>query len=180
MDTTKIGMGRDFPAEVNVIVENPAGGAPVKYELDKDSGAIFVDRIIQTPMHYPGNYGFVPGTLSGDGDPADVLVISPLPVVPGAVLPARVVGVLVMEDDGGMDEKIIAVTPGSVHPFYNEVAQATHLPPIVLQQIEHFFTHYKDLEPGKWSKVIRWDDAACARRMLTEARARAAEKGAAA
>jgi len=174
MDISKISMGTHFPQEVNVIIENSAGAVPVKYEFDKDSGAIFVDRFIQTSMHYPGNYGFVPNTLSGDGDPADVLVLATMPVIPGAVMAARPVGVLVMEDDGGMDEKIIAVPPSSIHPYHEGVVEAAQLPAIVLQQIEHFFKHYKDLEKGKWSKIIRWDDAACARKMLEEARVRAA------
>ena len=176
MDISKIGAGGGFPAQVNVVVENPAGGPNVKYELDKDSGALVVDRFIHTAMHYPGHYGFVPGTLSGDGDPADVLVLAPLAVVPGCVLPARPVGVLVMEDDGGPDEKIVAVVASSVYPTYDAVQNAADLPPLVLQQIEHFFKHYKDLEKGKWSRVIRWDDAQAAREMLREAQARAQQK----
>lgn len=173
MDISKIGMGKHFPQEVNVVIENSAGAVPVKYELDKKSGAIFVDRFLQTSMHYPGNYGFVPETLSGDGDPADVLIISTMPVISGAVMPAKPVGVLLMEDDAGMDEKIIALPPARVHPYHEGIEEAAQLPSIVLQQIEHFFKHYKDLEKGKWSKVIRWDNAATARKLLEEARDRA-------
>jgi inorganic pyrophosphatase len=176
MNIAHVGPGASFPDEVNVIVENPAGGAPVKYELDKASGALIVDRFIHTAMHYPGHYGFVPGTLSGDGDPADVLVLAPLAVVPGCVLPARPVGVLVMEDDGGADEKIVAVVPSSVYPVYDAVRDAADLPPLVLQQIEHFFKHYKDLEKGKWSRVLRWDGAEVARDMLRAAQERAQQK----
>lgn len=173
MNISKISRGENFPNEVNVIIENSAGGVPVKYEIDKKSGALFVDRFLQTAMHYPGNYGFVPDTLSGDGDPADVLVLSTMPILAGAVMPALPIGVLVMEDDGGMDEKIIAIPPASIYPYHEGVTEVAQLPPVVLQQIEHFFKHYKDLEKGKWSKIIKWDNAATARKMLEEARERA-------
>ncbi|HBH26982.1 MAG TPA: inorganic diphosphatase [Rhodospirillaceae bacterium] len=173
MDITKISPGTDFPQEVHVVVENPAGAPPVKYEMDKASGALFVDRFQHTSMMYPGHYGFVPGTLSGDGDPTDVLVFTHLPILPGAVLPSRPVGVLMMEDDGGMDEKIIAVPGAKMFPAYEGLNETTDLPQIFLQQVEHFFLHYKDLEPGKWSKVIRWDGAEAARGLLKEALERA-------
>ena len=173
MDISKISIGKNAPEEVNVIIENTAGGVPVKYEIDKDSGAIFVDRFVHTPMFYPGNYGFIPHTLSGDGDPVDVLVMSPLPVIAGAVLPSRPIGVLLMEDDGGQDEKIIAVPTTKMFPYHENVETVEDLPQITRDQIEHFFTHYKDLEKGKWAKILGWADAAKAREMIQEGIARA-------
>ncbi|MBM3618177.1 MAG: inorganic diphosphatase [Alphaproteobacteria bacterium] len=160
MDIDKISIGKKSPEEVNVVIENPMGGTPVKYELDKESGALFVDRFLHTPMFYPGNYGFVPQTLGGDGDPVDVLVFGLLPVLPGSVLPSRIIGVLKMEDDGGQDEKIIAVPTTKMYPYHDNINEVTDLPEIVRQQIEHFFVHYKDLEKGKWSKVLGWGDKA--------------------
>ncbi len=168
MDITKILIGDDAPNEVNAIIENTMGGLPVKYELDKDSGAVFVDRFLHTPMFYPGNYGFIPHTLSGDGDPVDVLVIGHTPVMPGAVMPVRPVGVLLMEDDGGQDEKIIAVPADRLHPFHADVQDYTDLREIMREQIEHFFAHYKDLEKDKWSKMLGWGDAAKARELILE------------
>lgn len=173
MDIDKIKTGKDVPRNVNVIIENPMGGVPVKYELDKDSGAMFVDRFLHTAMHYPGNYGFIPHTLSGDGDPVDVLVVNRTPVMPGAVMPVRPVGVLVMEDEAGMDEKIIAVPADALHPYHRDVKNYTDLRPINREQIEHFFKHYKDLEKGKWSETVRWGDAAEAESMIMEGIARA-------
>lgn len=158
MDIRKISTGRDVPWDVNVIVENPLGGDPVKYELDKETGAMFVDRFLHTAMHYPGNYGFIPHTLSGDGDPVDALVVGRVPVMPGAVLRSRPVGVLVMEDEAGEDEKILAVPVDKLHPYFTDVATYQDLPDILLEQIAHFFTHYKDLEKGKWSRILRWGD----------------------
>lgn len=175
----KIAIGKNVPNEVNCIIENPVGGDPIKYEMDKDSGAIFVDRFVHTAMYYPGNYGFIPHTLSGDGDPVDVLVVSQMQVMPGAVIPVRPVGVLVMEDDGGMDEKIIAVPADRLHPYYHGVKNYTDLPDILTQQIEHFFTHYKDLEKGKWAKIIRWGDADEACKMILEGVERAKQDKAA-
>lgn len=168
MSIQNLPIGKNAPNEVNVLIENPMGGAPVKYELDKDSGFLFVDRFTHTPMFYPGNYGFIPQTLSGDGDPVDVLVIAQLPVVPGAVLPSRPVGVLLMEDEGGQDEKIIAVPTTKMFPYHDFVKEVADLPAIVREQIEHFFTHYKDLEKGKWVKVLGWGDAARARELIAE------------
>lgn len=168
MDISKISVGKKAPDEVNVIIENPMGGMPVKYELDKDSGAMFVDRFLHTSMFYPGNYGFIPHTLSGDGDPVDVLVVGRTPVMPGAVMPVRPVGVLLMEDEGGMDEKIIAVPTDKLHPYHADVLNYDDLREINRQAIEHFFTHYKDLEKGKWVKTQRWGDAAEARQMILE------------
>ena len=168
MDISKISMGKDAPNEVNVIIENTVGAVPVKYEIDKDSGAIFVDRFVHTPMFYPGNYGFIPHTLSDDGDPVDVLVVGNMPVIAGAVLPVNPIGVLKMEDDGGMDEKIIAKPTTKMFPYHDKVENYTDLPEIVCQQIEHFFTHYKDLEKGKWVKIGGWDDASRAKALIQE------------
>jgi len=156
MDISKIPVGKNAPEEVNVIIEVPLGSDPIKYEMDKESGAIFVDRFLHTAMHYPCNYGFIPHTLSDDGDPADVLVVGRRPVMPAAVMPVRPIGVLLMEDEAGMDEKILAVPASSLHPFYDNVEEYSDLPQNLLDQISHFFEHYKDLEPNKWVKIIGW------------------------
>lgn len=160
--------GKNSPEEVNVIIENPMGGAPVKYELDKETGLMFVDRFLHTAMYYPGNYGFIPHTLSGDGDPVDVLVLGMVPVMPGAVIASRPVGVMMMEDDKGLDEKIIAVPVARLYPYHDNVTDVGDIRPILKDQIEHFFTHYKDLEKGKWSKVLGWGDADAAKKMILE------------
>jgi inorganic pyrophosphatase len=167
IDAIKI--GKNPPDDVNVIIEVPLGGEPIKYEMDKDSGTLFVDRFLYTAMRYPGNYGFIPHTLSGDGDPCDVLIANTRAIVPGAVMNVRPVGVLVMEDNAGEDEKIIAVPSPHLTQRYDRVETYTDLPEITLKQIEHFFQHYKDLEPGKWVKIIRWGDAAEAKRLIVEA-----------
>jgi inorganic pyrophosphatase len=172
-----IPIGNHPPEDVNVIVEVPIGGEPIKYELDKASGTLFVDRFLHTPMRYPGNYGFVPHTLSEDGDPIDVLVANTRPIVPGAVLNVRPVGVLKMDDEAGGDEKIIAVPSPKLTKRYLGVVNYDQLPQITLEQIQHFFEHYKDLEPGKWVKVLGWGDAAEARAMITSAIARAKRAG---
>lgn len=164
----KISVGENPPEEVNVIIENPMGGVPVKYELDKDSGFMVVDRFLHTSMFYPGNYGFIPHTLSGDGDPTDVLVVGRTPVMPGAVMAVRPVGVLLMEDDGGQDEKIIAVPVDKLYPYHADVKEYTDLRKINRDQIEHFFTHYKDLEKGKWSKTLGWHNADKAKELIVE------------
>ena len=169
--------GDNPPEELNVLIEVPIGGEPVKYEFDKASGALFVDRILHTPMRYPANYGFVPHTLCGDGDPLDVLVANTRPIAPGAVINVRPVGVLLMEDDGGQDEKIIAVPSPKLTKRYEHVTDYTHLPQITLDQIQHFFAHYKDLEPGKWVKILGWGDAAQARRYVIESIERAKAAG---
>lgn len=166
MSLKNIGYGPDAPKEVYAIIENPMGGDPVKYELDKETGAMFVDRFLHTAMQYPGNYGFIPGTLSGDGDPVDIIIIGQISVMPGCVMPVRPVGVLMMEDEGGMDEKIIAVPANSLHPYHTDIESFEDLRPILREKIEHFFTHYKDLEKGKWSKVARWGDAEEAQKMI--------------
>jgi len=151
-----------------VVIEVPQNAVGIKYELDKDSNAIFVDRFLATPMHYPCNYGFIPNTLSGDGDPVDVLVVAQYPIVTGAVIPCRPIGVLVMEDEGGEDEKILAVPVSKMTPYYDDIKEATDLPQILLDQIKHFFEHYKDLEAGKWVKVTGWKDAAKAGEMILD------------
>lgn len=169
MDISKIPAGKNVPDEINVIIEIQAGCAPVKYELDKDSGALFVDRFVQTSMTYPCNYGFIPHTLSGDGDPSDVLVIVDTPLVPGCVIAARPIGVLLMEDESGVDEKILAVPTVKTHPLYKNINSYKDLPEITLNKIEHFFQHYKALEKGKWVKIIGWDDVAKAKSLVNEA-----------
>ncbi|QFU17987.1 inorganic diphosphatase [Microvirga thermotolerans] len=172
-----IPIGKNPPDDVNVIIEVPLGGEPIKYEMDKESGALFVDRFLYTAMRYPGNYGFIPHTLSGDGDPCDVLIANTRAVIPGAVMNVRPVGVLVMEDNAGEDEKIIAVPSHALTQRYDRVQTYTDLPEITLKQIEHFFEHYKDLEPGKWVKIIRWGDAAEAKRLISEGIERGRKKG---
>ena len=176
MNISKIPVGGNPPEEVNAIIENPMGGLPVKYELDKESGAMFVDRFLHTAMFYPGNYGFIPHTLSGDGDPVDILIVNKVAVMPGAVTPARPVGVLIMEDEAGMDEKIIAVSAPRLHPYHQDVKDYRDLREINREQIEHFFTHYKDLEKGKWSKTVRWGDAEEAKRLIVEGIERAQQE----
>ncbi len=176
MNLDRIAIGRDPPEEVNVIIEIPQGGAPVKYEIDKASGALMVDRFLHTAMFYPANYGFVPHTLSADGDPCDVLVVTQVPVVSGAVIRSRPVGALLMEDEAGGDEKIIAVPIEALHPFYRGVRSYRDLPPLLCEQIAHFFRHYKELEPGKWVKLLRWADVDEAKELLRTAIARAQEK----
>ncbi len=160
--------GHNPPDDVNVVIEVPIGGEPIKYEMDKAAGTLVVDRFLYTSMRYPGNYGFIPHTLSGDGDPCDVLVANTRAIVPGAVINVRPVGVLLMEDDAGQDEKIIAVPSTKLTRRYENVMTYTDLPPITIEQIEHFFRHYKDLERGKWVKVLRWGDAAEARQFILE------------
>ena len=168
-----IKVGNNPPEDVNVIIEVPIGGEPIKYEMDKAAGTLVVDRFLHTPMRYPGNYGFVPHTLSEDGDPLDVLVANTRPIVPGAVINVRPVGVLKMQDEAGGDEKVIAVPVPKLTKRYEHVANYTDMPEITLQQIRHFFEHYKDLEPGKWVKVLGWGDAAEAKKMIAEAIERA-------
>ena len=168
-----ISIGESPPEDVNVIIEVPVGGHPIKYELDKDAGTLIVDRFLYTSMSYPGNYGFVPHTLSEDGDPIDVLVCNTRQLVPACVINVRPIGVLIMEDNAGQDEKIIAVPSHALTKRYDEVLNATDLPEITLQQIEHFFEHYKDLEPGKWVKISGWQGADDAKRLIVEAIERA-------
>ncbi len=160
MSINDIPAGKNIPDEINVIIEIPANSDPVKYEVDKDTGALMVDRFMATAMFYPCNYGYIPNTLSEDGDPLDVLVPTPYPLINGAVIKCRPVGVLKMEDESGIDAKLIAVPVDKLSVIYREVQEATDLPALLLQQIEHFFEHYKDLEKGKWVKVQGWADAA--------------------
>lgn len=176
MNLDAIRAGNHPPDDINVIVEVPVGGEPIKYEIDKTSGALVVDRFLYTPMRYPGNYGFVPHTLCGDGDPLDVLVASTRALVPGSVINCRPVGVLVMEDESGMDEKVIAVPSSRLTRRYDAVKTLIDLPEITRSQIEHFFQHYKDLEPDKWVKIVKWGDAAGAREFILEAMQRAGRR----
>ncbi|MBW8638509.1 inorganic diphosphatase [Hoeflea sp. WL0058] len=162
-------IGSNPPDDVNVIIEVPVGGQPIKYEMDKEAGTLVVDRFLYTPMAYPGNYGFVPHTLSDDGDPIDVLVCNTRPLVPGCVINVRPIGVLIMEDNAGQDEKILAVPSDHLTKRYENVKHFSDLPEITLLQIAHFFEHYKDLEPGKWVKIGDWQDANVAKSLIREA-----------
>ena len=168
MELSKIKVGQNPPDDVNVVIEIPQGGFPVKYEMDKESGAMFVDRFLHTSMIYPGNYGFIPHTLSKDGDPLDVLVVGQSPVIPGAIIRSRPVGVLWMEDEKGVDEKILGVPVDALYPFYSKVVTYKDLPSILSEQIAHFFKHYKDLEKGKWVKDLEWAGVEDARKTIME------------
>jgi inorganic pyrophosphatase len=180
MNLDAIAIGKNPPEDVNVVIEVPIGGEPIKYEMDKAAGALIVDRFLYTAMRYPGNYGFIPHTLSGDGDPCDVIVANTRAIIPGAVMACRIVGVLLMEDEAGIDEKLIAVPANKLTRRYEKVANYTDLPEITLKQIEHFFTHYKDLESGKWVKILRWGDKAEAEQLVLQGieRAKAQTKSA--
>ena len=169
MNLDAIAVGNNPPQDVNVIIEVPVGGEPIKYEMDKASGALFVDRYLYTSMRYPGNYGFVPHTISDDGDPIDVLVATTRAITPGAVLNCRPIGVLHMKDEAGQDEKVIAVPSAKLSRRYEKVLNYSDLPEITLEQIEHFFVHYKDLEKSKWVEVDHWGDAEDAQKMIVEA-----------
>lgn len=168
MNIDAIAIGDNPPEDINVIIEVPIGGEPIKYEIDKASGALFVDRFLYTPMRYPGNYGFVPHTLCGDGDPLDAIVMSSRPIVPGAVVKCRPIGVLMMEDDGGMDEKIICLPVHKLTRNYDSVQDIGDMPEIQLDRVKHFFTHYKDLEPGKWAKIDHIGDLAAAKKVILD------------
>jgi inorganic pyrophosphatase len=176
MDLTKIPAGRNPPSDLHALIEIPIGGVPVKYEMDKASGTLFVDRFLHTAMFYPGNYGFIPQTLSEDGDPLDILVLAPAPVVPGAVVRCRPVGALLMKDQAGLDEKVLAVPVDALHPFYTGIRSYQDLPIILRQQVSHFFQHYKDLEKGKWTKIGDWVDVKATHRLIIEAIERAKNK----
>ncbi len=175
MNLDAISIGKNAPGEVNVVIEVPIGGEPIKYEMDKASGALVVDRFLYTSMRYPGNYGFIPHTLSDDGDPCDVIVANTRAIIPGAIMSCKIVGVLFMEDEAGGDEKLLAVPAAKLTQRYAGVANFTDLPEITLKQIEHFFAHYKDLEPNKGVKIVRWGDAEEARRIVLEGIERARE-----
>lgn len=172
MSLNAVPAGKKLPDEINVVIEIPAHSDPVKYEVDKESGAIFVDRFMATPMHYPTNYGYVPHTLSDDGDPVDVLVITPFPLLAGSVIPCRPVGVLNMTDESGEDAKVLAVPVDKLSTLYRGVTEYTQVSEPLLKQIEHFFAHYKDLEPNKWVKIEGWADAAAAKDEITSSVAR--------
>ncbi len=158
MDISRISSGRNPPKDLNAIIEIPLGGPPVKYEIDKDSGALVVDRFLHTAMFYPGNYGFIPHTISADGDPCDILVASQVAVIPGSIIRCRPIGALMMEDEAGGDEKILAVPVDELHPYYSGVRSYRDLPGLMCDQIGHFFQHYKDLEKDKWVSVFHWID----------------------
>ncbi|MGF1464140.1 MAG: inorganic diphosphatase [Maricaulaceae bacterium] len=177
MDLSKISVGALPPDDINVVIEVPLGGEPIKYEIDKTSGAMFVDRFLYTSMRYPCNYGFIPHTLSLDGDPIDVMCLGSRPLVPGAVLRARPIGVLMMEDEKGEDEKILAAPSPKLTKFYDNISDISDVQPIMIERIAHFFEHYKDLEPNKWVKVKTWAGAAKAREMIQAAVDRAKAAG---
>jgi inorganic pyrophosphatase len=168
MNLDRVGPGKKVPDEVNVIIEIPAHSDPVKYEVDKETGAMFVDRFMNTAMHYPCNYGYIPHTLSEDGDPVDVLVVTPIPLISGSVIVCRVVGVLKMVDESGPDAKLLAVPVDKLCKLYCGVKTPEDMPPLLLHQIAHFFEHYKDLEEGKWVKVEGWANTEAARQEILE------------
>ena len=168
MSLDKVTAGKDAPQTFNVIIEIPMNADPVKYEVDKESGAIFVDRFMSTSMHYPTNYGYVPKTISGDGDPVDVLVITPVPLYPGVVVTCRPIGILRMEDEAGIDGKILAVPTDKILSIYTQWQKPEDLNPLRLKTIAHFFEHYKDLEVGKWVKILGWDGPEAARQEVRE------------
>ena len=172
MDISRLSSGRNPPHEVNVVVEVPVGGEPIKYEIHKPSGALVVDRFLYTAMRYPGNYGFIPQTLAEDGDPLDVIVVGQVAVVPGAVIRCRPIGALMMRDEAGGDEKVVAVPVDKLHPFYSGVKSYKDLPPILTEQIAHFFQHYKDLEKGKWVTITKWEGPQGAAKLIQEGIAR--------
>ena len=176
MPLERVTAGTDIPNDFNVIIEIPAHADPIKFEVDKATGALFVDRFVQTSMHYPCNYGYIPHTLSDDGDPTDVLVITPFALIPGVVVRCRPIGMLKMTDEAGGDEKILAVPTPKLTQRYAHVKNYTDLPEITWRQIEHFFSHYKDLEPGKWVKFAGWGDADEAKRLIVEAIERARQQ----
>ncbi len=177
MDLSRLPAGKNPPHEINVLIEVPLRSDPIKYEYDKESGAIFVDRYLYTTMFYPCNYGFIPQTLAEDGDPVDVMVIGRMPVIPGAILRSRPIGVLKMEDEAGNDEKILAVPIDKITQINRKVQSYKDIPEIDLARISHFFEHYKDLEPNKWVKILGWGDADEAKRMIMEGVERATQKG---
>ena len=171
MDYDKVAAGKSLPDDINVVIEIPANSNPIKYEIDKDSHAVFVDRFMATPMFYPANYGYIPHTLSEDGDPLDVLVVTPYPVVPGSVIRARPIGILNMSDEAGQDAKLIAVPHDKLTVLYHNVKEVSDLPELLVKQIEHFFENYKDLEKGKWVKVDGWANAEAARQEILKSAA---------
>ena len=172
MNLDRVPAGKDPPEDCNVIIEIPMRGDPIKYEVDKETGAVFVDRFMSTSMHYPCNYGYIPQTLSDDGDPCDVLVLSPVPLITGVVVRCRPIGMLKMDDEAGGDAKILAVPIDKLSGLYRAIKSPRDLPEITTQQIAHFFEHYKDLEPGKWVRISSWVEAAEAKREILDGIAR--------
>ena len=168
MSLGKVSPGKDAPEAFNVVIEIPMNADPIKYEVDKESGAIFVDRFMTTAMHYPTNYGYVPQTLSGDGDPVDVLVITPWALVPGVVVPCRPIGILMMEDEAGIDGKVLAVPTTKVLPIYSHWKTVEDVNQMRLKAITHFFEHYKDIEAGKWVKVLGWEGIDAAKKEIMD------------
>ncbi len=169
MNIDAIAIGKNPPEDINVIVEVPLGGEPIKYELDKKSGALFLDRFLYTPMRYPGNYGFVPHTLCGDGDPLDAIIMNSRPIMPGAVVPCRPIGVLKMEDDGGPDSKLICLPVHKLTRNYDDVQDIEDFPKIQIERVKHFFQHYKDLEPDKWARIEAVEGLDAARKVILDA-----------
>ncbi|MBL8522689.1 MAG: inorganic diphosphatase [Betaproteobacteria bacterium] len=168
MNLDRVDSGRDVPNDINVVIEIPMNGDPIKFELDKATGALFVDRFMSTSMHYPCNYGYVPNTLSDDGDPVDVLVVTPFPLIPGVVVRCRPIGMLKMTDEAGGDEKLLAVPIDKLTPIYRKVQSPRDLPELTINQISHFFEHYKDLEAGKWVKIQGWVGAEEAKKAILD------------
>ena len=168
MNLDRVTSGRDVPNDVNVIIEIPMNADPIKYEVDKETGAVFVDRFMSTAMHYPCNYGYVPHTISEDGDPVDVLVLSPVPIITGVVVRCRPIGLLKMEDEAGGDSKLLAVPVDKLSSLYRAIKSPRDLPELLTAQIAHFFEHYKDLEPGKWVKVQGWVGAEEAKKEIRD------------
>lgn len=179
MNIDQIAIGKEAPKDVNVIIEIAQGGHPIKHEVDKDSGALFVDRITTSSMRLPANYGFIPHTLSGDGDPVDVLVVLPYPLQPLSVIRCRPIGYMMTEDESGTDEKILCVPHEKTYPHYAHIKSYKDLPEQLIAEIQHYYEHYKDLEKGKWVKVSGWHDAAEAEQVITESIERAKQKKAA-
>ena len=168
MSLSKVTPGKNAPDTFNVIIEIPMNADPVKYEVDKESGAIFIDRFMSTSMHYPTNYGYVPQTISGDGDPVDVLVITPVPLIPGVVVTCRPIGILKMTDEAGEDGKVLAVPTDKILSIYTQWQKPEDLNPLRLKTIAHFFEHYKDLEEGKWVKINGWEGPESARQEILD------------
>ena len=168
MSLNKVSPGDKAPEVFNVIIEIPMNADPIKYEVDKETGAVFVDRFMTTPMHYPTNYGYVPKTIAGDGDPVDVLVMTPFALMPGVVVPCRAIGILNMTDEAGQDGKVLAVPTTKILPIYSDLESHEDVHPMILKSIEHFFEHYKDLEQGKWVKVEGWDGVAAAHKEIID------------
>lgn len=168
MSLANVPPGKNLPNDFNVVIEISANADPIKYEVDKESGALFVDRFMGTAMHYPCNYGYIPQTIAGDGDPVDVLVMTPFPIIPGAVVRCRALGMLNMSDEGGEDAKLLAVPVDKLLPLYSHIKTLADVSELTLKQIQHFFEHYKDLEPGKWVKVLGWADIPAAHKEITD------------